>query len=399
MRRLMTWALIAAGALAVGASADAPPTPREPSPRERLAEARKDVRISRLTLARIQRNLQDLLLQGDVDATVIEDYSIYLARVRAMLEMNERIVRELESIDDALADGLPMARWPEVDSEVYDPAITRPTTPLDQLDRELDAALTAFDEFLLKEQWEAARRMARVEEASSEQLTELAREAAAAVERLRDKGIDIDTRTPPEGGEGQQGQGSPGQQPPAGSGGGSGSAGDQGGGDPMEGNVPGQGGGEQPGSGGQTGSGQPGGEQGQPGDPGEGAGSQPGAQPGGEPGGTGGGAQTPGGTGGAGSGTTGGAPGSPTGGGTGEAAGSGSSAGGAGEPTGTASGGGGSDPTGDDGTPSGQPGDRPPAADDDIVARQLREAAEKETDPVLREKLWQEYDKYKASSS
>ena len=35
-------------------------------------------------------------------------------------------------------------------------------------------------------------------------------------------------------------------------------------------------------------------------------------------------------------------------------------------------------------------------ADDDIVARQLREAAEKETDPELKEKLWDEYRKYKA---
>lgn len=34
--------------------------------------------------------------------------------------------------------------------------------------------------------------------------------------------------------------------------------------------------------------------------------------------------------------------------------------------------------------------------DDDIVARQLREAAERETDPVLQEKLWDEYRKYKA---
>jgi hypothetical protein len=33
--------------------------------------------------------------------------------------------------------------------------------------------------------------------------------------------------------------------------------------------------------------------------------------------------------------------------------------------------------------------------DDDIVARQLREAAETETDPELKEKLWQEYRKYK----
>jgi len=36
------------------------------------------------------------------------------------------------------------------------------------------------------------------------------------------------------------------------------------------------------------------------------------------------------------------------------------------------------------------------SADDDIVARQLREAAEKETDPELKKKLWEEYRKYKA---
>ena len=34
-------------------------------------------------------------------------------------------------------------------------------------------------------------------------------------------------------------------------------------------------------------------------------------------------------------------------------------------------------------------------SDDDIVARQLREAAQQETDPVLKEKLWQEYEAYK----
>lgn len=34
-------------------------------------------------------------------------------------------------------------------------------------------------------------------------------------------------------------------------------------------------------------------------------------------------------------------------------------------------------------------------SDDDIVARQLREAAEQETDPVLKERLWKEYEAYK----
>lgn len=35
------------------------------------------------------------------------------------------------------------------------------------------------------------------------------------------------------------------------------------------------------------------------------------------------------------------------------------------------------------------------ASDDDVVARQLREAAEKETDPEVKKKLWEEYRKYK----
>ena len=38
-------------------------------------------------------------------------------------------------------------------------------------------------------------------------------------------------------------------------------------------------------------------------------------------------------------------------------------------------------------------------SDDDIVARQLREAAMKEDDPELREKLWDEYRRYKQSGS
>ncbi|MDX2465040.1 MAG: hypothetical protein QNK31_11100 [Porticoccus sp.] len=41
------------------------------------------------------------------------------------------------------------------------------------------------------------------------------------------------------------------------------------------------------------------------------------------------------------------------------------------------------------------PTDIPDGRDDDIVARQIREAALKEQDPVLREKLWEEYRKYK----
>jgi len=43
--------------------------------------------------------------------------------------------------------------------------------------------------------------------------------------------------------------------------------------------------------------------------------------------------------------------------------------------------------------------ERPASHDDDIVARQIREAAEKETDPELKERLWKEYDNYKRGKS
>jgi len=45
------------------------------------------------------------------------------------------------------------------------------------------------------------------------------------------------------------------------------------------------------------------------------------------------------------------------------------------------------------------PEDIPDGNDDDVVARQLREAAEKETDPALKKKLWEEYRRYKAGTS
>lgn len=100
----------------------------------------------------------------------------------------------------------------------------------------------------------------------------------------------------------------------------------------------------------------------------------------------------------------GGASGGDTGDGSGDA-GEGMQSGGAGTGTqvaggGTAGGGqgGGAAPPGSWNQPGGsggQPEDIPDGSDDDVVARQLREAAEKETDPELKKKLWEEYRKYK----
>jgi hypothetical protein len=49
--------------------------------------------------------------------------------------------------------------------------------------------------------------------------------------------------------------------------------------------------------------------------------------------------------------------------------------------------------------PGSVPADIPDGSDDDIVARQLREAAMKEKDPELRARLWEEYRQYKKGSS
>ncbi len=48
--------------------------------------------------------------------------------------------------------------------------------------------------------------------------------------------------------------------------------------------------------------------------------------------------------------------------------------------------------------PKRDPGSRYNKEDDDIVARQLREAAENETDPELKEKLWKEYEEYRKNT-
>ncbi len=55
--------------------------------------------------------------------------------------------------------------------------------------------------------------------------------------------------------------------------------------------------------------------------------------------------------------------------------------------------------SGDAGSDQDQPADIPDGSDDDVVARQLREAAEKETDPELKAKLWEEYRRYKQGTN
>lgn len=377
--------------------------PVEPQFSATLTNARQDLQISQLTQKRIENAIASLRERGNVDPAVLKDYMTYLDRVSAMTQKQQQVVQSMEAVSGELALGTDDGGWPQVDPIIFQPEIPETEDELASLERELLASLESFDAWLLEEQMEAHRRMEQIDSASSQEMTDLAREAAAAVERLRDKGIDVETGAPSES---ETQEGNPSDQPPssethqegsdpgsAGSPGTPGSPGPPGAEPGPSGDQQAQGQGPTGGrieGGGGSGSGDQAGEQT------EGAVGEPGGdQPPGDQSGEGGSAQEGEHGQGAGEDPEGdGEPGDAAPGGQGTSSGSGSGVSGSGDPAGppqSGSAGGAGEEHPDDASDN----DRPPADDDDIVARQLREAAERETDPELKKKLWEEYDRYK----
>ena len=68
-------------------------TPRGPA--ATLASARDDLRISRLTVERITRQIDELRTQPEVDLAVLEDYLVYLEKVRAMMVAPKKAPKEI----------------------------------------------------------------------------------------------------------------------------------------------------------------------------------------------------------------------------------------------------------------------------------------------------------------
>ena len=321
--------------------ADDPPA-ASPAVAAPLRKAREMLRLAEETRARIQRQLDGLRASGQPDPALEADYRTYLERVGKMAEAYARIVREMETLaGPAGAANTPVEPDPGAGLDATAaPSIALPDAdaldPIRALDRELNAALSEFDKILLKEHAEIGAKMEEVAQANQEKLQELAQQAAEAAAKIKDK---------------QSGQGG-------------GKAG-------AEGSEAGAEGGKEGGEGAET-AGQPGGEKGA--EAGGTEGGQTADGPGMKPGETG-------------------KPDDPEAGG---------------ETAGPANGGSTGAGRGGASTTAGKPGEkngkggraitRPGAEDDDIVARQLREAAEAETDPVLKEKLWKEYDDYKKSS-
>jgi hypothetical protein len=165
-----------------------------------LESARKDLRISMATEERVSLELDKLKKSEQTSPDIIKDYNTYLIRVQAMVAENRKKVDELEALSAKHTSRKATCGAPSSDntSAMLDPSIPEEEVvdEVAALDRRLDNSLADFDEVLLKE-------LDLIQAKSSEKLQDLAEEAEAAAQRLRDKGIEIDADSKIESDESQ----------------------------------------------------------------------------------------------------------------------------------------------------------------------------------------------------
>lgn len=315
-------------------------------PNEDLAAAEQSLRISKETLRQIEGDLRTIKADPTADQAVVKEFETYAQRSRAAVAQNQTKVDALKAAGAVVA-APPVPVRPSAPGRVARPTAPPPpqyqvAKPKIDMRKEIDQdPLARLDSLLGKSiadfDAKLLREMQTVEQGRRSGSTGI---GAAG-------GRDREMAQNNQGQQGQQGQ-QGGQQGAAG----------------QEGGQPGENGqgteGRQAGNGqmGQQGQrprgqqGQQGGQAGQPGgQQGEGIYQQGGQQAGNQQAGNMRGSQ-------------------------GQSRGGGASTGTSGSQTQTGNSRGG-------------------GTDDDIVARQLREAAERETDPVLKAKLWKEYESYK----
>ena len=154
-----------------------------------LELARENLRISEATAVRIDEELEELKKSGQASPEIIDDYEIYLARVRAMVDENHTVVKAMEM---AYARHFPAKKYESPDDSAKLKDMLDPGIPEEEavdavvaLDQELNNSLAEFDEILLKE-------FDLIRAQSERELRDLAEEAAEAAKRLREKGVDLD---------------------------------------------------------------------------------------------------------------------------------------------------------------------------------------------------------------
>ena len=166
-----------------------------------LESARKDLHINMATEERIVYELEKLKKSGDISPDIVKDYNSYLIRVQAIVAENRKKIINLEALSAKYNTRKAIHGVSSSDdtSAMLDPSIPEEQVvdKVTALDRQLDSSLAEFDEMLLKE-------LELIQAKSSEKMQDLAQEAEAAAQRLRDKGIDIDTDSKEESADSQK---------------------------------------------------------------------------------------------------------------------------------------------------------------------------------------------------
>lgn len=155
-----------------------------------LESARRDLRISVATEARMASELEKLKKSGDISPDTLQDYNNYLIRLRAVVSENRKKIAEMEALRAKYdtQKSTHGSSGSDDTSAMLDPAIPEAEVvdEVTALDRLLDSSLAEFDEMLLRE-------LDLIQAKSSEKLRDLAEAAEAAAQALRDRGIEIDT--------------------------------------------------------------------------------------------------------------------------------------------------------------------------------------------------------------
>ena len=179
-------------------------TPQQSLQKE-LIQARERLRISIVTQEKIEAGLEHLKQSGNATPSTIGNYEQYVDRIKALVRENQNTVSRLEGLqqkygvqESQTATGEGQQREIGLDPQIPEESISDPVA---ELDRQLDQSLAAFDVALLKE-------MELIKIQASEKREELQDEVEAARQRLKEKGIDVDAESAPEG-ESAQGEQNP----------------------------------------------------------------------------------------------------------------------------------------------------------------------------------------------
>lgn len=153
---------------------------------ERLQEERLNLQIGRATQRSIKAKVDALNESCSVDPDLVVSYQQYLDRVEDMVALQELTVAQMETIY-AERFPAPASQPTTSDNDVLQFPISEADDPVASLDAELDASLASFDGTLLREIEKLAEQMDELADDSDEELTALAERAAEAARQVRDK--------------------------------------------------------------------------------------------------------------------------------------------------------------------------------------------------------------------